>query len=44
MNVDKFLDILDVDFYTGVPDSQLRPLCDCLRSGRKQAGIYGVPE
>ncbi|MCI8526116.1 MAG: phosphonopyruvate decarboxylase, partial [Oscillospiraceae bacterium] len=30
MHVKTFLDILAADFYAGVPDSQLRPLCDCL--------------
>lgn len=30
MNVEKLIDLLSVDFYTGVPDSQLRQLCDCL--------------
>lgn len=30
MNVEHFLDILGAEFYAGVPDSQLRPLCDCL--------------
>ena len=30
MEADKFLQILGTDFYTGVPDSQLKALCDCL--------------
>ncbi len=30
MNVDKFLQIIGADFYTGVPDSQLKALCDYL--------------
>ena len=30
MKVEKLLDIIGSDFYTGVPDSQLRALCDCL--------------
>lgn len=30
MNVKKFIEIVGSDFYTGVPDSQLRALCDCL--------------
>ena len=30
MNVETFTKILDADFYTGVPDSLLRPLCDWL--------------
>lgn len=30
LNIEEFTDILGVDFYTGVPDSQLRALCDYL--------------
>lgn len=30
MNVETFTEILGAEFYTGVPDSQLRPLCDWL--------------
>lgn len=30
MKVEEFVRILDSDFYTGVPDSQLKPLCDYL--------------
>lgn len=30
MNVNELLKIIDSDFYTGVPDSQLKALCDCL--------------
>lgn len=30
MKVEKFIDIIGSDFYTGVPDSQLKSLCDCL--------------
>lgn len=30
MDVKTILDIIGADFYTGVPDSQLRALCDCL--------------
>ena len=30
MNVEEFLRILNSDFYVGVPDSQLKPLCDYL--------------
>lgn len=36
MQVEEFLRILDTDFYTGVPDSLLRPLCDCLMD------MYGI--
>lgn len=28
MRADSFFDILVADFYTGVPDSQLKALCD----------------
>lgn len=30
MKAEKFIEILGSDFYTGVPDSQLKALCDCL--------------
>ena len=30
MNVERFAELLGTDFYAGVPDSQLRPLCDYL--------------
>lgn len=30
MKVDKLVEIIDSDFYTGVPDSQLKPLCNYL--------------
>lgn len=30
MKAETLIDILGADFYTGVPDSQLKPLCDCL--------------
>lgn len=30
MKVEDLIDVLDADFYTGVPDSQLRALCDFL--------------
>ncbi len=30
MNVEKLVEILESDFYTGVPDSQLKPLCNYL--------------
>ncbi len=38
MDVRKFVEILDADFYTGVPDSQLKPLCDYLMEE------YGISE
>ena len=30
MEVEKFLNLLDCDFFSGVPDSLLSPLCNCL--------------
>lgn len=30
MNVEQFLEIIGSEFYVGVPDSQLKALCDCL--------------
>ncbi|MBO4915171.1 MAG: phosphonopyruvate decarboxylase [Oscillospiraceae bacterium] len=30
MDVKRFIALLDAGFYTGVPDSLLKPLCDCL--------------
>lgn len=36
MDVKKFVDILGSDFYTGVPDSQLKPLCNYLMN------TYGI--
>lgn len=30
MDVSKFVEMLDSDFYTGVPDSQLKELCNYL--------------
>lgn len=36
MKVKKLIEIIGADFYTGVPDSCLKPLCDCLMN------IYGI--
>lgn len=36
MKVEKLLEIIDADFYTGVPDSQLKALCNYLMR------IYGI--
>lgn len=36
MDVEKFIDCLGVDFYTGVPDSQLKALCNYLMN------TYGI--
>lgn len=30
MKVEHFIEVIGADFYVGVPDSQLRALCDCL--------------
>jgi len=30
MRADKFVELIGAEFWTGVPDSQLRALCDCL--------------
>lgn len=30
MDAERLIEIIDSDFYTGVPDSQLKALCDCL--------------
>ena len=38
MNVEKLIEFLGIDFYTGVPDSQLKQLCDCLYNK------YGIDE
>jgi phosphonopyruvate decarboxylase len=38
MKVEKFVEILGGDFYTGVPDSQLKALCDYLM------GTYGIDQ
>lgn len=36
MKAEKLAEIIGADFYTGVPDSQLKALCDCLMN------IYGI--
>ncbi|MBU5431052.1 phosphonopyruvate decarboxylase [Kineothrix sp. MSJ-39] len=36
MQVESFIKVLDSDFYTGVPDSQLKPLCNYLMN------TYGI--
>lgn len=36
MKVETLLETIGADFYTGVPDSQLKALCDCLMDG------YGI--
>ena len=42
MNVERFLDILEADFYAGVPDSQLKAMCDCLISKYGVDGVHHV--
>ena len=32
MKIEDFIKVLDADFYTGVPDSQLKPMCNYLMS------------
>ncbi|MEG1459294.1 MAG: phosphonopyruvate decarboxylase [Acetivibrio sp.] len=46
MDVKSFLDHLDVDFYTGIPDSQLKPLCNYLYAtyGISHKHIIGANE
>lgn len=36
MRIEEFIEVLGADFYAGIPDSQLKPLCDYLIQ------IYGV--
>ena len=36
MQVEDFIKIINAEFYTGIPDSQLKPLCDYLMN------IYGI--
>ena len=36
MQAEKLMEILGADFYTGVPDSQLKALCNCLMN------TYGI--
>lgn len=38
MKVEKLVEIIGSDFYTGVPDSQLKPLCDFLMN------MYGIDQ
>lgn len=38
MKVEEFVKILDADFYTGIPDSQLKPLCNYLMK------TYGISD
>ena len=39
MKVDTLSEIIGADFYTGVPDSQLRALCDYLMERYKTENI-----
>ena len=36
MKVERLMEIIGADFYTGVPDSQLKALCNCLMN------TYGI--
>ena len=38
MKVEDFVNVLDCDFYTGVPDSQIKALCNYLMN------VYGIDE
>ena len=38
MKVEDFVDVLDCEFYTGVPDSQIKALCNYLMN------VYGIDE
>ncbi len=42
MNIKCFFDILGADFYAGVPDSQLKSMCDCLISRYGVDGVHHV--
>lgn len=42
MNVEQFLDIIGSDYFAGVPDSQLKTLCDCLISKYGVDGVHHV--
>ncbi len=42
MDVKVFTEIIGADFYTGVPDSKLRPLCDYLMDRYGEDGIHHV--
>ena len=44
MNVETFTEILGADFYTGVPDSLLRPLCDFLMKNFRDRNIIAANE
>ena len=42
MNVERFLELVGAEFYTGVPDSQLKALCDCLVAKYGVDGVHHV--
>ena len=42
MNVERFLEIIGSEFYAGVPDSQLKALCDCLIVRYGVDGVHHV--
>ncbi len=42
MNVERFQEIIGSEFYAGVPDSQLKALCDCLIARYGVDGVHHV--
>ncbi len=42
MNVEQFLEIIGSEYFAGVPDSQLKALCDCLISKYGVDGVHHV--
>ena len=42
MNVEQFLDIIGSEYFAGIPDSQLKALCDCLISKYGVDGVHHV--
>ena len=42
MKVEKFVEILNADFYAGVPDSQLKALCDYLINTYGTDGVHQI--
>ena len=42
MNIERFLEIIGSEFYAGVPDSQLKALCDCLIARYGVDGVHHV--
>ena len=42
MNVERFIEIIESEFFAGVPDSQLKALCDCLITRYGVDGVHHV--